>query len=262
MPMLISINGHQVSESDATISLLSEAFLFGYAVFETMRTYNSVLFRPADHLDRLMNSCKHTGFESPVDPEKIISKIKKLLSQATWSESKIRVILTKDQLIIMIESLEEKPSWMYEEGIKAVRFDGERTLPLAKNLADVFCYAAKQHATKNQVYESVLVGPHGYVRECGYANLFWVKDGQLFTPDEGVLEGITRQTVIEFSPDCRLTNIKYEDLLHVDEAFITQTTSGILPLVEISGHKIGDGQPGVVTCELMTRFDDIRKTHK
>ncbi len=259
--MLISINGHQVNENESNISLLSEAFLFGYAVFETMRTYNGVLFRPADHLERLMNSCKHTGFEAPVHPEKIMGKIIKLLSQAVWAESKIRVILTKDQLIIMVEALEEKPLRMYEDGIKAVRFDGERTLPLAKNLADVFCYAAKQHATKNQVYESVLVGPHGHVRECAYANLFWVKDGQLFTPEEGVLEGITRQTVIELHGGCQFANIKYEDLLAVDEAFITQTTSGILPLIEIEGHKIGGGKPEVLTSKLMLAFDEIRETH-
>ena len=251
---IITLNGKIVTGKEASIPINSEAFLFGYAVFETLRTYHGKLFRISDHLKRLQESAHITGFISPWSDQQIESEMKQIMNHVTWKESKMRIILTKEDLIIMTEPLHEKEAWMYEKGIKLSRYDGQRTLPQAKNLADILCYSAKTHATKEDAYDSVLVDSHGMVRECAYANIFWVKNGQLFTNEKNILHGITRQTVIEVAKNCDYKDISFDDLFHADEVFITQSSSGILPVITIDGHPIGGQEPGPVTKKLMQAF--------
>lgn len=252
--IIITLNGKIVTGKEASIPINSEAFLFGYAVFETLRTYHGKLFRIEEHLKRLKESAHITGFTSPWTDEQIEAQMHAIMNNIPWVESKMRIILTKEDLIVMLEPLHEKDPWMYEKGIKLSQYNGQRTLPLAKNLADILCYSAKSHAAKEGAYDAILVDSHGIVRECAYANIFWVKKDQLFTNEKEVLHGITRQTVIEVAGNCHFSDISFKDLLNTDEIFITQSSSGILPVVEVDGKLIRKGQPGPVTKELMKAF--------
>ena len=254
--MIISINGKIIDEKEASIPVTSEAFLFGYAVFETIRTYNKKVFRLDDHLARLYLSADIIGFK-PKYTFKKTYVVKTLEKSSKWAETKIRVILSKKDLIVMVEKIHEKPEEMYKNGVKLVSYHGQRTLPYAKTLADCFSYVAKQYAVSKGVYESLLIDSKSFTRECAYANIFWVKDGLLFSTNKNVLFGITRETVIELSDGCQFEGIKYKSLLQADEIFITQTTSGILPVSEIDGQKIGKGKPGPLTKKLMKKFDKL-----
>ena len=255
--MVISINGLITGEKDAKIPVTSEAFLFGYAVFETIRTYNKKVFRLDDHLGRLYISADIMGIKPKWTLKKTYPEVVKVLEQAKWDEVKVRIILTRTDLIVMAEPIQEKEPEMYKKGVKMVSFPGRRNIPYAKKLADAFCFLAKQHATESGVYESLLVDPKSYVRECAYANIFWVNDGKLHTTNKAILFGITRETVIELAGECIFEGIKYKSLLLADEIFITQTTSGILPVIEIDGQKIGTGRPGPVTKKLMKDFKKL-----
>jgi len=158
----------------------------------------------------------------------------------------------------MVEKLQEKPSHFYSKGIKLVSFLGKRNIPRAKILADVFCYLAKHYAKTCGAYEALLVDPKKYyVRECAYANVFWVDGGELYTTNKNILYGIIRDTVVEIAGKCNFEGIKLKSLLNADEVFITQTTSGILPVIEIDGQKIGTGKPGPVTKKLMKEFEKV-----
>lgn len=255
--MIISINGKIVDEKQACMPVTSEVFLFGYAVFETMRTYNKKVFRTDDHLVRLYMSADIIGLKPKWIFKKTYAEIERVLDKSKWKEARIRAILTKKELIVMVEELKEKPEIMYKKGVKLVSFHGKRNIPYAKKLADTFCYLAKQHASDCGVYESLLIDRKTYVRECAYANIFWVNDGKLHTTDKEILFGITRETVIELADECIFEEIKYKSLLNADEVFITQTTSGILPAVEIDGHRIGTGQPGSVTKNFMKKIQQL-----
>ena len=255
--MIISINGKITDEKKANIPVTSNAFLFGYAVFETIRTYKRKVFRLNDHLGRLYVSADIIGVNPKWTLDKTHKEIAKALAKSKWKEAKIRIILTDDDLIIMIEQLKEKKPSMYKKGVGLVSFHGKRNVPHAKKLASAFCYLAKQHALKCGAYESLLVDPTSYVRECAYANIFWVKNGILYSTNKEILFGITRETVIELAGDCNFKGILYKSLIDVDEVFITQTTSGILPVIEIDGHKIGKGKPGPVTKSLMKKFSKL-----
>jgi len=256
--MLISINGKITDEKKAKIPVISEAFLYGYAVFETIRTYKHKIFRVNDHLGRLYMSAEIMGFKPKWEYKDTYAEFCKILAKSTWKEAKIRVILTKEDLIITVEQLSEKPKSMYENGIKLVSFHGKRNIPHAKKLADAFCFLAKAHAESCGAYEALLVDPKTYVRECAYANVFWIKNGKISTTNKDILFGITRETVVDLAgKDVIFEGVKYKNILDSDEVFITQTTSGILPVVEIDGQRIGGGKPGPVTKKLMTKFKKL-----
>ncbi|MBU0728062.1 aminotransferase class IV [Patescibacteria group bacterium] len=255
--MIISIDGKIVEEKKAKFPVTSEAFLFGYAVFETIRTYNKKVFRLDDHLARLYMSADVIGFKPKWTLSKTFKEVCKVLEKSKWSEAKIRVILTKNNLIVMMEQLKKKPEVMYKKGVKLVSFHGKRNIPHAKKLSDAFCYLAKQHALNCGAYEALLVDSRTYIRECAYANIFWVSGGVVHSTNKEILFGITRETVVELAGECVFKGIKYKSLLNADEIFITQTTSGILPVVEVDGRKIGTGRPGPVTKNLMKKFQKL-----
>lgn len=259
--MVISINGKIVPESQAKIPVTSEAFLYGQAVFETIRTYNHKVFRLNDHLARLYISAEIMELRPKWGFKKTYAETVRVLGKSKNKEDKIRVILTKKDLIVMADKLKEKPSVLYKKGVKLVSFAGRRNNARAKNLADAFTHMAKQHAEKCGMYEALLVDNKEYIRECAYANIFWVFGGKLFTTNKDILFGITRETVIELAEklglECDFEGVKYKSLLTMDEVFITQTTSGILPVVEIDGHKIGTGRPGKITLKLMNAFQKL-----
>jgi len=259
--MTISINGKIVPESEAAIPVTSEAFLYGQAVFETVRTYNRKVFRLADHLGRLYISAEIMQLKPKWTVKKTFAAVAELLAHNSNKEDKIRIILTKKDLIVMAEKIKEKPRRMYERGVALVSFAGKRNNPRAKNLADAFTYLAKEHAIRCRAYEALLVDPKTYVRECAYANIFWVINGKLYTTNKDILFGITRETVVELAQKlkipCEFEGIKYKSILSADEVFITQTTSGILPVTEIDGHKIALGRPGKVTRRLMSALHDL-----
>ena len=256
--MLISINGKIIDEKKACIPVTSEAFLFGFAVFETIRTYNNKVFRLNDHLARLYVSADVIGLKSVWTFKKTYKAVVDTLAKNKHKNVKVRVILTKKHIIVMTERLKEKPENYYKKGVKLVSFLGKRNTPRAKVLADSFTYLAKQHAKHCGAYEALLVDPKKYyVRECAYANVFWVNGDELYATNKNILFGITRDTVVELAGKCNFEGIKLKSLLHADEVFITQTTSGILPVVEIDGHKIGTGRPGKFTKKLMKEFNKL-----
>ena len=263
MVMVVSINGKITDEKAAHFPVISKAFLFGFSVFETIRTYNKKIFRLDDHLARLFLSVEIMKMKTKWSFKKVHNEIAKTLEHTKWSEMKIRVILTEKDLVIIAEKQQEKTSEMYKKGVKLISYEGKRTIPHAKKLADPFCYLAKQEALSAGVFEALLVDPKDYVRECAYANIFWVKKGEVYTTNKDILFGITRETVVEIvntkcaEKECMFKGIKYSELLKADEIFITQTTSGILPIISIDDKKIGTGRPGKITKDIMKKFGNL-----
>jgi branched-chain amino acid aminotransferase len=255
--MIVSVNGKIVDGKHACIPVMSDAFLYGFSVFETIRSYNHKVFRLGDHLARLYVSADVIGMKSVWNFKRAYKAVVDTLEKDPYKEAKIRVILTRKDLIITVEKHQPKPSAYYKNGISLVTYLGKRNTPRAKILTDTFCYLAKQHAKRCGAVEALLVDPKSYVRECAYSNIFWVNDGQLWTTNKDILYGITRDTVIELFGSCRFDGIKYKALLRADEIFVTQTSGGIIPVSEIDGHKIGSGKPGPVTKSLMEGFDRL-----
>jgi len=104
----------------------------------------------------------------------------------------------------------------------------------------------------------VLLDHAGYVTEGPGYNIFCVKDREISTPDSGVLEGITRRSVIEICSElgipCRMRPIAVEELFQADEIFVTSTAGGPMPVTRIDGHIMGNDRPGPLSSELKAAF--------
>ncbi len=94
-------------------------------------------------------------------------------------------------------------------------------------------------------------------------NIFILKNGELLTPMEGRLQGITRDAVIELAGKERITVreawLTRHEIYNADECFLTGTAAEIVPIVKVDGRRIGDGKPGAVTQKLLARFQDLVK---
>lgn len=228
-------------------------------VYATMRTYDTVIFRLDDHIARLLQSAQLIGLATTLTPQAIRAQVLAAVKPLNLTHHRYRIRLVlgpNDALSVEPEELSEKPDEYYRNGVAGIFYEGVRHDPDAKRHQQMVCANAKQAAIDSGAFEAILVDEEGMIGECAYANLFWVKNGQLYTVESGVLPGVTRRTVLEIADDCQFDRISTEELLEADEVFITQTTSGILPMVTLDSQKISDGKPGPITKGLMERFGD------
>ncbi|MDA1090056.1 MAG: aminotransferase class IV [Proteobacteria bacterium] len=135
-----------------------------------------------------------------------------------------------------------------------IRIPPEAVDPTVKNFGRLDFVSALFEAYDRNADYAVLLDADGCVTEGRGWNIFALKGGVLLSPDSGVLEGITRKTVLELSADLnidgRLARITADQLRGADEVFLTSTAGGIMPVKSIDGNAVGDGAPGPVTQRL------------
>ncbi|HJO75747.1 MAG TPA: aminotransferase class IV [Rhodospirillales bacterium] len=135
-----------------------------------------------------------------------------------------------------------------------IRIPPEAVDPTVKNFGRLDFVAALFEAYDRKAEYAVLLDADGCVTEGRGWNIFALREGALLSPDSGVLEGITRKTVLELSAelniDGRLARISADQLRASDEVFITSTAGGIMPVKSIDEKTVGDGAPGPVTQRL------------
>lgn len=122
---------------------------------------------------------------------------------------------------------------------------------------------AKIESKQHQCLESVMLNSNGFVAECTGDNIFIIKDNILKTPAtyHGALEGVTRSVVLEIGAQLGLKpeegTLTRFDLYNADECFLTSTGTEIIPVVGVDKIAIGDGRPGGVTKQIISRFKEI-----
>ena len=114
------------------------------------------------------------------------------------------------------------------------------------------------------VPEAIMLDGSGYVAECTGDNIFMVKEGQLKTPLQGRLRGITRDAVMELAAqklklDVQETLITRHEFFNAEEVFLTGTAAELIPVVKIDGRRIGTGKPGPVTLKLLKLFHELAR---
>ncbi len=181
-----------------------------FGVFETMRTYGHDIFKLDKHLERLQKSASVIGMKLPKNLDEIRRQV---LEKIDGSDIRIRLVVTPDEVVIETYPLEIDPA-IYE-GVHAVCINVEREKPEAKAFPYDKCVEAHNEAEKQGCYEAILVDRDGFVREGAYSNIFWINDGQIFTNDKNILQGVTRETVIELT-DCKFAEITPEELRRAD----------------------------------------------
>ncbi|MFA5842677.1 MAG: aminotransferase class IV [Candidatus Gracilibacteria bacterium] len=254
-----SRNGEHVSEPTAEqLAVFDPSNQEIHGVFEVMRTYGKDIFELHTHLTRLQNSATLTEFTLPYLVEKIQDWVRKTLSKFYKEESpaRIKVIATEKEVWVRIEPFIIDPE-IYK-GVSATFVVVERSTPQAKSLPYTASHDAHAIAEEKGVYEALLVDTEGHVREGSRSNLFWVKEGKLFTNIEGVLPGVTQAAVCRWEEadgnPVQYGKVTQEELSGMDEVFVTGTSPGAVPIIKIDEKIIGNGTPGLVTKRIMDKF--------
>ncbi|HPN66052.1 MAG TPA: branched-chain-amino-acid transaminase [Candidatus Omnitrophota bacterium] len=284
MTLKIYIDGRFHNREDAKVSVFDHGLLYGDGVFEGIRTYDGLIFKCKEHIDRLYQSAHALMLEIPMSKEEMVEAVKKTLKENEMKDAYIRLIVTrgmgdlgldprkcsKPTIIIITDKIKLYPQEFYDKGLEIVTISTQRNIhesvnPQIKSLNYLNNILAKVEAINAGVEEAVMLNSEGYVAECTGDNIFTVKNGSLFTPPihSGVLRGITRGAVIDIAhlkeiPIHEEVLTRY-DLFNADEMFLTGTAAEIIPVVRMDRRKIGDGKVGKMTLNLISEFHKLTK---
>ena len=279
MSQQIYINGEYFSKEDAKISVYDHGLLYGDGVFEGMRIYSGKVFRLQEHLIRLWESALSIGLHLPISMEQLASSVDECVAKNGLEDGYIRLIVTRGagalgldpnkcsdpQVIIIADSIKLYPSELYQNGLDLVTASTIRNHPAAlnpriKSLNYLNNVMAKMEGLKAGCVEALMLNHKGEVAECTGDNIFIVKHGRLSTPpiDAGILEGITRNAVLELARDADIetaeTTITRHDIYIADECFLTGSAAEVIAAVKLDDRVIGNGKPGPITKQLNEAF--------
>ncbi|MCA9270887.1 MAG: aminotransferase class IV, partial [Planctomycetales bacterium] len=173
-------------------------------------------------------------------------------------------------VIVIADKITLYPAEFYEHGMEIVTASTIRNHPGAlnprvKSLNYLNNILAKIEGLKAGCVEALMLNHKGEVAECTGDNIFLVKRGELYTPptDAGILEGITRNAVIEIAGSINLTcneqGLTRHDVYTADECFLTGSAAEVIPVVRVDSRPIGDGSPGPITRDLKERFHKLTR---
>lgn len=277
------VDGKYVPKEQASVSIYDHGFLYGDGVYEAIRAYDGIIFKLREHIDRLFESAKSIKIEMPLSKDDLRGLVIEVLRKNQLTNSYIRIVVSrgrgrmgvdprncpKPTIVIMAEpreplfgenvrgisaivsSLRRTPSWSLDPRIK--------TLNYLNNIM------AKIEAIESGVEEAIMLNEQGYVAETSTENIFIVKNGIVSTPhpSQGVLRGITRDTVLGIARELGYTleerAITVHELYNADEVFVTGTAAEVVPIVKIAGRKIGEGEAGPVFAKILGRFKESIK---
>lgn len=281
MPTQVWINGRYFDKYDAKVSVYDHGFLYGDGVFEGMRIYAGKVFKHRAHIDRLYESAKAIALTIPMTPEKLMAAVDEAVAKNEKREGYIRLIVSRGagslgldprkcepQTIIIVDDIALYPKELYESGLEIITASTIRnhpnTLnPRIKSLNYLNNILAKIEAIRAGCLEAIMLNHMGFVAECTADNLFLVKRGELLTPspDAGILEGITRNVVMDLARvhgvPVREATLTRHDVYIADEMFLTGSGAEIIPVAKVDDRAIGDGKPGPVTRRLREAFHKI-----
>lgn len=277
--MLVNLNGKLVEKDEAKISVFDHGLLYGDGVFEGIRIYNGNIFRLKEHIDRLYNSAKFIMLDIGMSKEGMIKETKRVVAASKIRNGYIRLVVTRGvgdlgldprkclrpTYFIIVDNIKLYPEEFYKKGLEittvAIRRNISEALnPQVKSLNYLNNVLAKIEAINHGSFEAVMINDQGYVTEATGDNIFIVKNGELLTPPTytGVLEGITRETVIEIACKMKIKTrekiMTRYDLYTADECFLTGTAAEIIPVVKIDAREINGGIPGSITKKLTREF--------
>jgi branched-chain amino acid aminotransferase len=282
--LIVNVDGRLTHRDRAVVSPFDSAVQGGDAVWEGLRLYAGRIFRLDEHLARLRDSAKALAFEQIPPAGEITEQIRRTIAANGMRDGvHIRLTLTRgvkvtsgmdprlNQAGPTLIVLAEYKDPVYDlSGITLVTASVRRPAPDCldpkihhNNLLPSIL--AKIEANVAGADDAVMLDHRGFIAETNATHIFWVTGGRLVTPTTvSCPEGITRAAVLELAASAGLDYVTGDytlpQLYTADEAFVTGTMGGLVPVVTVDGRTIGDGKPGPVTTQLTARFADLTAT--
>jgi branched-chain amino acid aminotransferase len=279
--LIVSVAGKLTHRDRAAVSPFDSAVQGGDAVWEGLRLYGGKIFRLDAHLARLRASAKALAFEQIPSDDEITLEIRRTLAANGMRDGvHVRLTLTRGVKITsgmdprlnrsgptLIVLAEYKEPVYDASGITLITASVRRPAPDCldpkihhNNLLPSIL--AKIEANVAGADDAVMLDHRGFIAETNATHLFMAAGGTLATPTTvSCPEGITRGAVLELAASagiaCRTGDYTLPELYNAEEAFVTGTMGGLVPVVRVDGRVIGDGTPGPVTKRLVALFADL-----
>ncbi len=279
------MNGRLTPEKEAVISVFDHGFLYGDGVFEGIRAYNGCVFKLKEHVQRLHESAHSIMLPIPYTQQEMIEAVVDTVNANELKDAYIRVVVSRgvgdlgldprkckeSQVVIIADNIVLYPEELYEKGLNVITVATRRNIadaldPKIKSLNYLNNILAKIEANRAGVLEALMLSSQGYICEGTGDNIFIVRKGILITPPShmGILEGITRATVIDLAGQegiqVQETPFTRHDLYVADECFLTGTAAEVIPVIEADMRVIGSGKPGPVTRRLIGLFRELTQS--
>ena len=277
----IYINGEYYHRSEAKISVFDSGFLLGDGVWEGIRLHNNKLIHLETHIDRLFVGAKSISMKIHLSKEEIINALWSTLKENNMiSDTHIRLIVSRGikstpyqhpkvtistPTIVIIPEYKRPNKDVIDKGIRLVsvqtRRDSAVQDPKINSLSKMNCISACIEAENLGAEEGLMLDPHGFVSTCNSTNFFIVVNNEIWTSTgEYCLNGVTRGAIISLCKENNITvyekNFLIHDVYNANEAFVTGTFAGVIPVVEIDGRIMSKGY---LTNELQNLYaNDIK----
>jgi len=282
----IWMDGNLVEWSDARIHVLTHTLHYGTGVFEGVRAYETskgpAIFRLEDHTNRLFESAELIGMKIPFHASVLNDAQSEIVALNELNNAYIRPMcfygsegmgLRADNLKVhAIVAAWDWGSYLGDDkilnGIKVKVTDfpkrcDKSMIHKAKATGNyLYSMLALKDALNSGFDEALILDIDNNVNEGSGENFFMIIDNTFYTPKDGtVLNGITRQTIMEIASDLNYKveekDISVEDVKSCDEAFFTGTAAEVTPIIQVDDKKINNGKPGKITKQIQTIYFDL-----
>lgn len=271
----VFFNNKIIDAQQANLCATSPAALYGFGLFETMRSYKGKIVYLTEHLERIKKSARSFGLKIPYPAEKLKEQIDRIIKINKLDDAYVRLTVwrnseTKSDVLVCAGKYKPYLKSKYAQGfsckISSLRQNEGSFLSQIKSTNYLFSLTAHSQAVRAGFDQAIILNNQGFVCEAGRANIFLVKNKEIFTPklESGCLEGITRQAVLDLALKegiaCRQANFTLQDLYNAEEVFLTNSLIGIMPVKSVEGIKIGGKRQGISLTEvLMKKYSALLK---
>jgi branched-chain amino acid aminotransferase len=262
--VLINVNGELKPRAEAMVSVFDSGFMLGDGVWEGLRVHRGKLGFLDRHLDRLFEGAKAIAMDVGLTRADLTRRLYDTLDANRMSDGvhvrlmvtrgvrstpyqDPRVVVTPATIVIVAEDKEPDPA-VYERGLKLFTVHVRRGDPAVQDQkinshSKLNCILASIQATQAGADEALMLDPHGFVATCNSTHFFIVRNGEVWTSSgKYCLGGITRGLALEVAREAGITAIEKDfsltDVYGADEAFVTGTFAGIVPVREIDGRQL------------------------
>ncbi|MFH1772248.1 MAG: branched-chain-amino-acid transaminase [Candidatus Omnitrophota bacterium] len=284
--MKVYINGELFDKSQAKISVFDHGFLYGDGVFEGIRSYNCLVFKLNEHIERLYESAHSITLDITLSKKQMIEAVIKTLKANRLKDAYIRLVVSRGEgdlgldprkckgnetVVIITDKISLYPKDLYEKGMEIITVPTLRNIPEAlnpqiKSLNYLNNILAKIEAINSGYQEALMLDHLGYVAECTGDNIFVIKRDELYTPPQcmGTLRGITRDAVLGIARSLDIPTHEHvltrHELYISDGCFLTGTAAEIIPVAKVDGRTIGSGKPHKLNKLIMKEFKKLTGT--
>ena len=275
----VYLNGRVQPLAEATIPAGDAGMLLGAGLFETLRAYDRFVFRLGDHLDRLLASAEVLDIPVEESRAEMAAALERVIQENALRDARCRITVTRGPLpsehvpgparptcLIVAGEMTPYADELYQRGmtvtISEVRVNEKDPTATHKTTSYLTNMLILRDAHAKGAQEALRFNGPGRLAEGCISNVFVVTDGRLVTPpvSEGCLPGIARKVVLELARaeglDVAEEPVAAEDILKVDELFLTNSIMEVMPVCRIERHALADERPGPVTSRLMGLYKE------